>query len=215
MKNKDMNIGGIQIEFVDSENKIVKTETNIYGVFSIILEPKSYKIFLKDYSLTLLDHPNKIYDFTDNKNRNPLTLEASFKNGFISGKIVDSLNNSIPFSKVSISSKEFSEDVVTDEFGYFSIEIPPGIFKISAFNGGFIRKSIVRNLLPASSIPNISLKLDKSFFSLSGCISDGVNSLENIEVKLISKKGEIIKRIYTSEKGNFFLDHISDSFYIL
>ncbi|MGL5963250.1 MAG: hypothetical protein ACRCZ2_02445, partial [Fusobacteriaceae bacterium] len=45
--------------------------------------------------------------------------------------------------------------------------------------------------------------------------SDGVNSLENIEVKLISKKGEIIKRIYTSEKGNFFLDHISDSFYIL
>ncbi|MGL4403116.1 MAG: carboxypeptidase-like regulatory domain-containing protein [Fusobacteriaceae bacterium] len=212
-----MNLGGVTIEFIDSENKITETETDIFGYFSVELEQKKYRISSKDYSLLLSGNSDKIYDFRDEKNRNFLTLEVFLKPGFISGRTIDNFNNSIPFSKIIITSGDFSKNIISDEFGYFSLELSPGIFRISASSKGFINKSMVRNLLPASSIPNLSMVLEKNFFSLEGYVTDGVEPLENLEVKVISEKGITLKRTLTSEKGKFFLGDISsfENIYIL
>lgn len=217
LKNEDMNIGGVTVEFIDSDNRITSAETDIFGYFSITLEPKKYRVSLKDYSLLLSENSNKIYDFKNEKNRNFLTLEVLFKSGFISGRTTDNFNNSIPFSKINVSSGKFSKNIISDEFGYFSLEIPHGIFRISASSQGFLDKSMVRNLPPASSIPNFSIVLQKKLFSLEGYVTDGIEPLENMEIKVLSEKGIILKRAYTSEKGKFFLGDISsfENVYIL
>lgn len=217
LKNGDTNMGGIKIEFNDSENKILETETDIFGYFSIVLEAKKYSISLKDYTLILSENSDKIYDFKDKNNKNFLSLESSYKPGFISGQILDNFNNSIPFSTINITSGKFSKNIISDELGYFSSELPHGIFRVSAFSEGFIPKSLVRNLPPASSIPNLSVIMSKIFYSVEGYVTNGIEPLENIEIKLISENGNILKRGYTSENGKFFLKDVPslEKIYIL
>lgn len=208
LKNKDMTMGGIKIKFIDNENKVTEAQTDIFGYFSLELEPKKYSIILNDHTLLLTENLNKIYDFKNEKKEVFLSLEAIFKNGFISGRTVDNFNNPIPFSKLRITSREFFKNIISDEFGYFSLEVPHGILRISSFSEGFLTKSIVKNLPPASAIPNISIIMNKIFHSLEGYVTDGVEPLENIEVKLFSEKGSLLKRVSTSETGKFFFSDI-------
>lgn len=217
LKNQDMNLGGIRLEFSDSENNITVVETDVFGYFSIELEPKKYNITLKDYTLVLDKNSDKIYDFRTEKNSVFLTLEAIFKTSFISGRVVDDLNNSIPFSKVKIDSGKFSKNLIADEFGYFSLELPHGIFRLSANSEGFSDRSLIRNITPASSIPNLLVKLDRLSYFLEGYVTNGVEPLEDIEVKIISEKGNTLKRGMTSEKGKFFFADIPslEKIYIL
>lgn len=200
-------MGGVRIEFINSENNIIETKTDIYGYFSITLEPKKYNILLKDYTLKLTENSDKIYDFKSEKKIEFLILESEFKNGFISGRTVDNLNNSISFSTITVNSGEFTQNIISDEFGYFSLEIPYGIFRISTYSEGFSTKSVVRNLSPASSIPNLIITMNRLLYSIEGYVTDSVEPLKNIEVKLISEKGQILKRVNTSENGKFnFVD---------
>ncbi|MGL4687479.1 MAG: hypothetical protein ACRCVS_02200, partial [Fusobacteriaceae bacterium] len=85
LKFGNMNMGAIEITFIDSENTSITATTDIHGDFNVSLPSKTYKIKIDKTGYVLDKKDDIIYDFSNEKNIK-LSLQLNEILSFISGK---------------------------------------------------------------------------------------------------------------------------------
>ncbi|MGL4392954.1 MAG: carboxypeptidase regulatory-like domain-containing protein [Fusobacteriaceae bacterium] len=205
LKFENANLGNITLEFINSENKIFETKTNIYGQFSIQLKGTRYRIQVKDkgYFLTKLD--DLIYEFGPNKNEKEysINLNTEIKSSIISGNVID--ENGIPISMATLEIKnpKGRQIISTDERGYFQGEVPAGFFTISATATGFYDGAFADKVEKLSSITNMKLKLKRIYYSFSGAVTDGISSLAGVKIGIYNSDNQLLSEVDSGENGYY------------
>lgn len=203
LKLEDTNLGAVKINFIDSQNNIFSTETDIYGEFKIQLKNAKYRVAIANYGYVLNKENDILYDFSDSNKPYFLILNAHEKFAIVSGKVVDNNLDPILNSKVNIKIFNYVFESSTDQFGNFSFTIQPGTFTLTAEYPGFASKSIVKKISKASSVTNITLVLFPIQYKISGIITNGVRALPNIPILLYDNNGELLKKVTSSENGYY------------
>lgn len=203
LKFKDINLGGVKIEFIASDNSILTTESDIFGNFEIKLPNKKYRVGIADYGYKIEEKQDIIYDFTNTQKTYFLEFSLLEKNGFISGKVLSKNLMPISNSEISIKYGTNKKTLNTDYNGNFSVELPPGIVTLTFNSEGFQDVTIVKNLPRASSIKNLLITLKPLRYKISGIVSDGVKSLSNIDISIYNLDGELMATVKTSETGYY------------
>lgn len=203
LKLDDTNLGAVKINFINSQNKIFSTESNIYGDFKIELQNAKYRVEIGNYGYILNKENDIVYDFSDKNKDNFITLNVSEKSSRVSGKVINNNFDPISNSKISLKVNNSNYENWTDQSGNFSFVIPSGIFILTAEYEGFLSQSVVKNIPKASSINNITIILNPVQYAISGVITDGVRALSNIDVSLFSEEGDLITTVTSSENGYY------------
>lgn len=83
----------------------------------------------------------------------------------VSGSIVDQQNNPVPYASVSFSNKAnaaFNDAALTDESGFYTLELVPGNYDVTVEAIDFKRRTANKQISTAGNIGNISVEAESS-----------------------------------------------------
>ncbi len=83
----------------------------------------------------------------------------------VSGSIVDQQNNPVPYASVSFSNKAnaaFNDAALTDESGFYTLELVPGNYDVTVEAIDFKRRTASKQISTAGNIGNISVEAESS-----------------------------------------------------
>ncbi len=219
VKLNDINLGAITLNFIDSQNQIISTETDIQGKFSVNLLKGKYRIKIKDYGYSLVKDSDVIYNFNAlESNTFYLTLEATEMKSFISGSIIDTNNKPVSGATLKIKNVQNTLNVIADENGNFKTDLPnSGFYTIIASAQGYDDNIFIQNITRVSSVTDLKIVLNKKYITVSGNITDGINSLASVKISAYLENGELISSTTSKENGYYELNNLpsDEPFYIV
>lgn len=201
VKNKNLNIGGAKVTFLNSQNKGYDFTTDIFGNFTANIPKGNYRIYVTKDGYTLDKKNAIVYEF--NKSNLPYTVNLKLIEipSFIKGQAVDENGNSIPYPEVSFKLDTDIVHVKGDEFGIFKLNVNPGVVTILCEKEGYTQNGTVRNVEKNSSITNIEIPLTRIRATISGIVTDGVKPIRGAKVILRDNDFNKIASVKSDENG--------------
>ncbi|MGL6154765.1 MAG: hypothetical protein ACRC0W_06485 [Cetobacterium sp.] len=197
-------IGNATISFINSENIVFNTKSDFAGNFNITLPKNRYRILGEKYGYEMVKDQNTFYDFTRKKDNYSLDILLKQIPSIIEGRVLDEDGNPIKNAKITIKSKENLDVIKSDNFGMFRLEVPMGLISIFAEKNGYFGNGTAILLESESLRNNIAINLQRKFFSISGVLTNSVESLGNKTIYLIdSNNKKILGKTVTSPIGYY------------
>lgn len=201
IKNGELNIGGAQITFMDSENHGYNFSTDLFGNFTAYIPKGNYRVYVDKTGYSLNKKNAIVYQFLNPARSYNLDLNLKELPSFVKGQAIDENGNSIPYPEVSFKIGTDIVKITGDEFGMFKLNVNPGIITILCEKEGYTQNGTVRNIEKDSSITNIEIPLTRVRATISGIVTDGVRPIRGARVILRDNDFNKISSVKTDENG--------------
>lgn len=204
VKNMEYSLGNATVTFINSENKVYNTKSDFAGNFTIFLPKTRYKVLGEKPGYTMEKFNQMFYDFSKFKESTNIVINLAQIPSLIQGRVIDENGNPIKKAKVMIKFKDSIKTIETDHFGMFSSDAPSGLISIFVEKDGYFGNGTAIFLENETLRNNISIKLQRKFYSISGVLTDGIEPLSNETIYLLDGKSKkILEKTQSSINGYY------------
>ena len=208
VKANGMNIGGTEVQFVDSQNKGYSVMSDFLGRFTIYLPKGDYRIKTNKFGYKADKRNSLIYEFHSSVKPYNISINLSEISSFVEGRIIDDKGNPVYDADITIKNGTETIHLQTDEFGRFKKTVEAGIVTLICTKPGFIQNGAIRKIDRHSSITNFEIVLNKTKFNIQGVVTDGVKALVNIPVSIHDEDINKIATVVSNENGYYEFNNI-------
>lgn len=203
VKSNGMNIGGTEIQFVDSQNRGYSVTSDFLGRFTAYLPKGDYRIKADRFGYRLDKRNALVYEFHSSAKPYNISINLSEISSFVEGRVVDDKGNPVIDADITIKNGAETSHFKTDEFGKFKKTVEAGIVTLICNKPGFIQNGAIRKIDRQSSITNLEIVLIKTKFNIEGVVTDGVKALVNIPVTIHDEDINKIATVVSNENGYY------------
>ncbi len=199
----DINIGRVEVSFVNSKNEGYTVTTDFLGKFTAYIPKGNYKIKINRFGYFLDKKNTLIYEFFSTLKPYNISINLHEMPSFIEGRIIDEKGNPIPSADITVKNGTNTFKIETDDFGKFRKKVEAGIVTLICKKEGFIQNGLIRKIDKQSSINNLEIIMSKSKFNVFGIVTDGIKALVNIPITIHDEDINKIATVFSNENGYY------------
>lgn len=208
VKSNEMNIGGAEVQFIDSENRGYTFSSDFLGRFTAYLPKGNYRIKANKFGY-MADRKNAlVYEFYSSTVPYNISINLTEIPSFIEGRVIDDRGNPVIDADITIKNGTETYHLKADEFGKFRQTVEAGIVTLICNKSGFIQNGAIRKIDSQSSITNLEIILTKTKFNIQGVVTDGVKALANIPISIHDEDINRIATVVSNETGYYEFNNI-------
>ena len=130
----------------------------------------------------------------------------------VSGYVNDQNNNPVNGTTLSFTSPTYNDSTITNESGYFNIELPPETYNVTLTKPGYLNITLVNITITNNSYLEFNITMIQTG-SVQGTVKNWTGSEIGNTTIIVMQNGDMVKQTQTDANGTYSITGLAPGYY--